>query len=115
MADEFCEKCLAESADESAGNIVEGMFGREFMGQARRCGECSSYVTTLWSLLFYFPVTPIGSYRYKHGKIGFGKVTFFSRKVPLDEEQVKSTRLRGTLTALLVLVAAGVALYIKYR
>jgi hypothetical protein len=91
------------------------MFGRQFMGQARRCATCGSWVATLWQVFLHFPVTPIGSYRYKSGKIGLGKVTFFSRKVPLDEEQVRSTRTSGTITAIVVFVLAGALLYWKYR
>jgi hypothetical protein len=115
MADQFCEKCRAESTDETAGSYTEGMFGREFMGQARRCPDCDSWVATLWQVFLHFPMTPIGTFRYKQGKVGFGKVTFFTRKVPLDEEQVRSTRTSGTIMAILVFAIAAGLLYWKYH
>ena len=113
MADQFCAACVAESTDETAGSYREGMFGREFRGRARPCATCGSYVATLWRLLLYFPLTPVGTYRYLHAKTGFGGTKFFSRKVPLDPEQVRKTRISGTITALLILVAVGV--YIWWR
>ena len=108
---EFCERCQAESIDESAGNYKEGMFGREFMGRARRCADCGSHVATLWKVFLYFPVNPVGSYRYKAGKIGIGRTQFFSRKVPLDEAQVRSTRITGSLAAVVILAIAGALFY----
>jgi hypothetical protein len=114
MADEFCKRCRDESTDESAGSFTQGMFGREFMGQARRCADCNSYVCTLWQLLLYFPMTPIGTYRYKQAKVGFGGVRFFSRKMELDHEQVRTTRRNGTIMAFLVFAVAATLLYWKY-
>ena len=114
MAEEFCDKCHAESSDESAGDYREGMFGRQFMGNERACTECGSYVATLWSLFLYFPVTPLGTFRYLHLKTRLGGWSFKSRKVPDDHEQIRKTRTSGTITALLVLLIAGGLLYWKY-
>jgi hypothetical protein len=111
---EFCEQCQAESTDESAGDQKEGMFGREFMGAARHCPDCGSHVATLWQVFMYFPVNPVGSYRYKAGKIGLGEWQFFSRKVPLDVAQVRSTRISGSLVAIIALAIAAVLLYWTY-
>lgn len=115
MADSFCAKCLAESTDESSGGYREGMFGREFRGRARVCPDCGSYVATLWKLFLYFPTSPVGTYRYLHAKITLGGTKFFSRRVPLDAEQVKSTRLTGIVGAILVVGGAALALWLKYR
>jgi hypothetical protein len=108
---QFCATCRAESSDEAAGGIQRGIFGREFMGQARACADCGSYVATLWRVFLYFPLIPIGSYRYKHDKVHFGSVTFYSRRVPLDLEQVKKTRRTGSISALVVLVLAAILIY----
>jgi hypothetical protein len=116
MADEFCSKCRSESSDETAGSFQQGMFGREFMGQARRCAECGSWVTTLWQVFLHFPMTPIGTYRYKSTKGGGLTATrFFSRKMELDEEQVRSTRTSGSIMAAIALAGAGALLYWKYH
>ncbi len=89
------------------------MFGREFRGRARPCATCGSYVATLWRLFLYFPLTPVGTYRYLHAKAGFTGTKFFSRKVPLDPEQVRKTRIEGTIMAALILVAVGVFIWWK--
>ena len=114
MADQFCAKCVAESSDESAGDYQEGMFGRQFMGKARTCAECGSYVATLWQLFLHFPTSPHGTFRYLHIKTGMNSWKYKSRKVPDDEAQIRSTRTSGTITALLVLAIAGALLYWKY-
>jgi hypothetical protein len=111
---EFCEQCRAESMEESAGDYKEGMFGREFKGVARRCPDCGSHVATLWQVFMYFPLNPIGSYRYKPTEFGLGQTKFISRKVPLDAEQVRSTRIVGILEAVIILAGAGALLYWKY-
>jgi hypothetical protein len=115
MADSFCAKCLAESTDESSGGYREGLFGREFRGRARFCPDCHSYVATLWKLFMYFPTSPVGTYRYLHSKVTLGGVQFLSRRVPLDAEQVRKTRLTGILGASVVVIGAALALWLKYR
>jgi hypothetical protein len=111
MAGEFCDKCTKESTDETAGSFTQGMFGREFMGEARRCADCNSWVATLWQVFLYFPLTPIGSYRYKTAKIGLGGTRFYSRKVPLDQEQVRSTRISGSIVAAIAIAVAVALIY----
>ena len=112
MAANFCAKCLAESSEETAGSYREGLFGREFKGRARVCPDCGSYVSTLWRQFLYIPTVPVGTYRYLHAAVGFGGTKFFSRKVPLDTEQVRKTRISGTLVGLLI---TGVVAYFIWR
>jgi hypothetical protein len=107
---EFCDRCQTESTDDTAGGFKQGMFGREFKGRLRACPDCGSWVATLWSQFLYFPLTPLGTYRMKMGKVGFGgSFRFWSRKLPaLDRTQVKSTRLWGSIGALVVMAGAAV-------
>ena len=115
MAASFCAKCIAESTDETSGGYREGLFGREFRGRARACPDCGSYVATLWKLFLYFPTSPVGTYRYLHMSAGLGGVKFLSRRVPLDAEQVKKTRLTGILGAAVVLIGVAIAIYLKHK
>ena len=115
MGTAFCAKCVAESSDESAGSYREGMFGREFRGHARGCPDCGSYVATLWRQFLYFPTSPVGTYRYMHLSAGMGGVKFLSRKLPLDAEQVRKTRVTGTLAAIAVLCIVAVLIYLKEK
>jgi hypothetical protein len=114
MANQFCEKCQAESSDESAGNYREGMFGRQFMGRARACAQCGSYAATLWQLFLYFPTSPVGTYRYLHLSTRMGGWSFLSRKVEPDLEQIRKTRISGTISAIVVIALAAALLYWKY-
>lgn len=116
MPDQFCENCAAESTSESVGDIKEGMFGREFMGEARRCEKCSSYVTVLWRVFLYFPAKAEGCYRYKMVGVHFGGVDFISRRVPDDPVLIRQTRLKGILIAAVLFAAAiGLILFNRAR
>ena len=44
-----------------------------------------------------------------------GGVKFLSRKLPLDAEQVRKTRVTGTLAAIAVLCIVAVLIYLKER
>lgn len=97
MPEGFCDKCRAESTDESSGSIREGLFGHEFKGEARECQDCRSHVTVLWRVFAGFPVKVVGCYRYKMTGAHFGGLDFISRRVPDDDALIRKTRLMGFL------------------
>jgi hypothetical protein len=114
----FCERCTAESSDESAGAVSEGyFFGRSFWLSsfgARPCDTCGSEVRTLWHVIVGIPLVPIASYRYKiaEGDIEHRRWQFHSRRLPqLESAQVRTTRV---LSLLIVLIVAGI-IYWKSR
>ena len=104
QTDDFCEKCLAESSDESSGSIKEGtLWGKEFMGNEDYCKECGAYTTILWKVILHIPYKAVGTYRYKHLKVGWGNVTFRTRKIEMNQELLSKTRKKGTNSALIML------------
>jgi len=111
MPSQFCDACIAESTDGSAGNFKEGWFGKEFMGDARRCEKCFSTVRVLWRVFCLFPVHVVGCYRYRMTDMDFssGQMTtnFISRRVPDDRELIRKTRIKGIVVAALILAAAA--------
>ena len=103
---------MAESTEQSAGNVTFGLFGNQFFGHARVCPDCKSYVTTLWRCVLNFPVTPLGTFRYLDGGVTFGGAKFGSRRMPLDADQVREGRRTGYLiAAIAVIVVGGIILY----
>ncbi len=115
MADGFCDKCVAESSDESSGSIQEGYFGHEFKGEARRCGACNSYETVLWKMFLGFPKTPVGCYRYKLTGATMGGTQFLSRKIKDDPELIRKSRIGGILMMVGIIIVVGIIIYFKEK
>jgi len=89
----FCERCVAESTDETPGDIstMNGI-GRKFYGSAEPCPECASVVRTLWWTFIDFPIIPLGSYRYKTSEEAVTRSRFWCRKLPaVNSSQVFKT------------------------
>ncbi|MBI5685542.1 MAG: DUF4339 domain-containing protein [Verrucomicrobia bacterium] len=60
----FCGKCIAETTDESVGNLLRlNGIGAKLMGQGDRCPECGSVVSCLIVTVFYLPTVPLKRYR----------------------------------------------------
>jgi len=92
----FCERCLAESQDESPTSVRDfNGFGRSFLGGKSDCATCGSKIRTLWVLFVAFPVVPVGSYRYKQlsSTAGFtgSRGTFVARRMTTQWDQVVRT------------------------
>jgi hypothetical protein len=62
----FCNRCIEESSPKSPGGVttINGI-GRMFYGSSRRCNTCDSIVRTLWVVVFFVPIIPLGKYRYQ--------------------------------------------------
>ena len=105
----FCEHCIAETSDETPGNIKMGnFFGKKFYGSDKPCPQCTSVVSTLWWTIAHLPIVPLGSYRYLKAEQQVRKELFWSRKLPaLHWKQVWQTWALGLVAA----VAIGIALY----
>jgi hypothetical protein len=108
----FCEGCVKQSTDETAGDVSEGyLFGRSFWLSGfgvRPCATCGSEVRTLWHVVLGIPLTPIASYRYKvaGGSVEHGRWRFHSRRLPeLERGQITTTRL---VSLVMVLIVAGI-------
>lgn len=111
----FCEKCTAESTQESSGSYREGLFGHEFKGEARKCPVCSSHVAVLWKQFLGFPVKPVGCYRYKMTGVNFGGTNFISRRVPDDAELIGKTRSGGILTMIVIIAIVAALIYFRSK
>ena len=104
VAEGFCEDCLAESTDETPGDVstVNGC-GRQFYGNARPCPKCGSVIKTLWWCMFELPLVPRGSYRYiTVSSEGFSS-RFWSRRTAMEWGQVLKTWLVGFAIAAAVI------------
>ena len=104
VAPDFCERCRAESTDESPGSIstINGV-GRKFYGNKAPCPECGSAIRTLWYTFADIPLIPIGSYRYKSDKEGITRSSFWARKTRTHWDQVFKIWIVG--------IIVGVALF----
>jgi len=86
----FCDRCLAETTDESTGNVtaVNGI-GTMLMGTRWRakglhpCPVCGSVVQTKWAT-FGVGIKPLGTYRVLYTKQGLTTSRFFSRRLRCD-------------------------------
>ncbi len=95
LAQGFCSKCIAETTDESPGNVntVNGI-GTALMGTRwltrglDRCPQCGSVIQTKWTT-FGFGISKHGTYRILYTKQGFTKSKFFGRRLKSDYAQVR--------------------------
>ena len=103
LAGEFCERCAAESSDESPGSIrtVNGV-GRKFYGSKAPCPDCGSSIRTLWYTFADIPLVPRGSYRYKAAEKGFMNESFWARKTRTHWDQVFKIWIVGLLAAVVL-------------
>lgn len=86
----FCEKCIAETTSESAGNMRNFNNIGTGLGMPKRkskCPICGSVIQRKWGL-FLIPIVPYDKYRVieLRIKIGFGqsRTTFLSRKLKMQ-------------------------------
>lgn len=86
----FCRKCLAETTDESTGNVTSfNGIGTTLMGTRWRakgldpCGACGSVVQTKWAT-FGIGFKPLGTYRVIYTKKGLTTSRFFARRLRND-------------------------------
>ena len=111
---DFCETCRESSSASSAGNVsMWNGVGLGFLGKSDWCGQCRSYVKTLW-VWCLIPLWPAGSYRVIDVGMGDHSDTsssqsIFSRRVPMRLGQVVS----GYLFALILLAVIAAVIYVK--
>jgi len=99
MAIDFCRTCKDRSNGYDKAPSPHEMHVRSqvFYGSAVRCEACRSHVRTLWTVFFWFPLAPQGSYRVSSDtwETDDGrqvKVDFLdTRGVPLRRKQVLKT------------------------
>jgi len=115
LAKGFCENCLAESSDETPGDVsATNGFGRKFYGAAAPCTKCGSVVRTLWWTAIDIPLIPRGSYRYKtvsDNEIGMSR--FWARRTQIRWGQIFKTWLFGIIAAAAII--AAVAIYQAWK
>ena len=96
MSDVFCDDCVAASENRTPGNISTfNGIGRTFYGSADRCEKCGSIIKTLWFVLLYIPLLPLGSYRYKAEETGVISSRFRCRRTATNWSQVFLTWMIG--------------------
>ena len=107
VATGFCESCLAESSDETPGDVsATNGFGRKFYGAAAPCTKCGSIVRTLWWTAIDIPLIPRGSYRYKtvsDNEIGMSR--FWARRTRTRWGQIFKTWVLGFIIAAVIIAA----------
>lgn len=107
VAEGFCEDCLAESSDQTPGDVsTTNGFGRKFYGAATPCVTCGSVVRTLWWTAIDIPLVPRGSYRYKTVEDDEIRMSrFWARRTRTRWGQVFKTWLLGLLIGAVVITA----------
>lgn len=112
IAEGFCEECIAESTDQTPGDIsTTNGVGRKFYGGAKPCSTCGSVIRTLWWTCVDVPVMPRGSYRYKTIEDDDIQMSrFWTRRTETQWSQILKTWLIGLLA-----VAAAVVAVFVYR
>jgi hypothetical protein len=106
ISGDFCERCRAESSDESPGSIstINGV-GRKFYGNKTPCPECGSAVRTLWYTFADIPLFPKGSYRYIPAEKGFMSSKFWARRTRTHWDQVFKIWIVGIIVAVALFAA----------
>ena len=106
----FCEDCLAESSDQTPGDVsATNGFGRKFYGAAAPCTKCGSVVRTLWWTAIDIPLMPRGSYRYKtvsDNEVGMSR--FWARRTQTHWGQIFKTWLFGFIAAAAIIAAVAI-------
>jgi hypothetical protein len=87
----FCKACLAETTNESTGNLSR-FNGTGFtlvpVRSEEPCEECDSEVARVWFTVMWIPLVPGTYYRvlWRHRPGWFGQGSFLARKLRTDDE-----------------------------
>jgi hypothetical protein len=98
----FCEECRAGSTAPSPGDVSAfNGIGQTFYGDAEPCARCGSVVRVRWLVFLYFPVFPLGTYRYKQIRGGEIERRFLARATHTRWNQVFTQWAWGLLVLLI--------------
>jgi hypothetical protein len=88
----FCEKCLSETTDQSAGSTftLNFVFGTRLMGKKDPCQICGSVVASVW-IWFLFPIFETGRYRVIYMDDG----KYLSRELKKESRPVPTSNVIG--------------------
>lgn len=112
----------ARTANRLAGMSYSRGFGKKYLGRARRCrdplGKFDEYDTTLWFIVFWFPVFPIASFTVRRDLTRWLGLTFASDENPLqrharDWEQILLTWVKAS--ALLLALRLSYLMLLRRR